>query len=77
MLADFLSGRGEGDGLRRRVGPAAYADCLAQPHAREMDFTGKALKGMVYIAPEGLATDTELEAWVRTGLDFAGSLPPK
>ena len=42
-----------------------------------MNFTGKALKGMVYIAPEGLATDTELEAWVRTGLDFAGSLPPK
>ena len=66
-----------GDELMVRVGPDAYDDCLAQPHAREMDFTGKAMKGMVYVAEAGIADDSELAAWVRRGAAFAGSLPPK
>ena len=66
-----------GDELMVRVGPTAYQDCLALPHAREMDFTGRALKGMVYVATEGLGSEAELAQWVRRGLDFAGTLPPK
>ena len=31
------------DILMARVGPDAYAEALAKPYAREMDFTGKAL----------------------------------
>lgn len=66
-----------GDELMVRVGPDAYRDCLAQPHAREMDFTGRAMKGMVYVGCEGFAEDEDLEAWVARGLAFAGSLPAK
>lgn len=66
-----------GEELMLRVGPQAYAECLARPHAREMDFTGRALRGMVYVAAEGLADDAELEAWVARGVDYAASLPPK
>lgn len=36
-----------------RVGADQYDDALAQPHARPMDFTGRPLAGMVYVAPEG------------------------
>lgn len=66
-----------GDTLMVRVGPDAYDAALDEPHAREMDFTGKPLRGMVYVAPDGLITDSALASWVRRGTAFAGNLPPK
>jgi hypothetical protein len=66
-----------GDDLMVRVGPDAYEDALARPHAREMDFTGRPMRGIVYVGAAGTRTRTALEAWVDRGLDFAGSLPPK
>jgi hypothetical protein len=65
------------DELMVRVGADAYEECLAQPHAREMDFTGRAMKGMIYIGTEGFEDDADLEDWVARGLAFAQSLPPK
>ena len=58
-----------------RVGPAEYDDALRQPHARPMDFTGRPLKGMVYVAPEGLRTKAALARWVGRGLAFVDSAP--
>jgi TfoX/Sxy family transcriptional regulator of competence genes len=66
-----------GDELMVRVGADAYEDSLAQPHAREMDFTGRPMRGLVYVACEGFEEDSDLEKWVTRGLDFAGSLPAK
>ncbi|HKJ24126.1 MAG TPA: TfoX/Sxy family protein [Myxococcota bacterium] len=66
-----------GDELMVRVGPDAWASALAQPHAREMDFTGRAMKGFVYVAAEGVEDDGDLHGWVERGVAFAGSLPPK
>ena len=65
------------DDLVVRVGPERYEDTLAEPHARPMDFTGRPLRGMVYVGPEGCRTDTAVAKWVRRGVDFAASLPPK
>lgn len=65
------------DDIMVRVGADAHADALAQPHARPMDFTGKAMKGMVYVGPEGLEGDDDLEGWVQRGLSFTLSLPAK
>jgi len=65
------------DDLMVRVGPDAYNDALAQPHAREMDFTGRPMRGIVYVSAPGTTTDSALEAWIDRGLEFAGSLPPK
>ncbi len=56
-----------------RVGAAHYDEALTQPHARPMDFTGRPLKGMVYVAPEGLRTDEALARWLRRGLEFVSS----
>src|SRR5260370_4539407 len=53
-----------------RVGPAQYDDALTEPHARPMDFTGRPLKGMVYVAPAGVGTEGALTRWVRRGLAF-------
>jgi hypothetical protein len=60
-----------------RVGPEAYAAALGRPHARQFDITGRSMKGWVMVGPEGTETDAELERWVRQGLGFAASLPPK
>ena len=63
--------------LMLRVGPDHYDECLALDHAREMDFTGRAMKGMIFVGEDGIAEDEELEAWVERGYRFASSLPPK
>ena len=65
------------DDLVVRVGPDSYEDALAEPHARPMDFTGRPLRSMVYVGPEGVRTDTALAQWVMKGVAFAASLPPK
>lgn len=63
-----------GDELMVRVGPTAYDAALSRPHAREMDFTGKPLRGFVYVAPAGFASTGALRAWVARAVDFASSL---
>ena len=66
-----------GDQLMARVGADAYEACLALPYASPMDFTGKALKGLVYVAPDGVDDEEDLETWVQRCLAFVLTLPPK
>ena len=66
-----------GEELMLRVGPDAYADTLSRPHAREMDFTGRAMKGMVYVGADGFADDADLSSWLNVAVSVAGGLPPK
>lgn len=66
-----------GKDLMVRVGPDIYERALKRPHARKMDFTGKPLRGFIYVAPEGCRTAAQLKGWVKLGLDFVLSLPPK
>ena len=66
-----------GDQLMARVGPDRYQEALGESHVREMDFTGRPMKGFVYISSEGLDSDEELEAWTQRGVDFAASLPAR
>ena len=63
--------------LMARVGPDAYEEALKRPHAREMDFTGKSLKGFVYVEPAGFAEDEQIQKWISLCEAFTGSLPPK
>jgi hypothetical protein len=66
-----------GDTLMVRTGPDHYAAALQRPHAREMNFTGKAMKGFVYVAPAGIEDDEDLQAWVALAVGFVNSLPGK
>ncbi|MHC4955588.1 MAG: TfoX/Sxy family protein [Planctomycetota bacterium] len=63
--------------LMVRVGPDAHTEALEQPHARPMDFTGKPMKGYVYVSPEGFRSAPKLQAWLERGLAFTQSLPAK
>lgn len=66
-----------GEELMVRVGPDLYESSLAQPHTREMDFTGRPLKGMVYVGREGLQSERELGQWVQRSLAYVSTLPAK
>ena len=66
-----------GSDLFVRVGPEAYAHALALPHAREMDLTGRPMRGIVLVDSEGLGEDEPLRRWLDRGLEFTDSLPPK
>jgi len=66
-----------GEVLMARVGPENYEKCLGKKYASEMDFTGKALKGMVYVLPGGIDSDASLGEWLDTCVKFVLSLPPK
>lgn len=66
-----------GEELMVRVGPEAYEAALAERHAREMDFTGRPMRGMVFVGRRGFATPESLGRWVERGVSFARSLPPK
>ena len=66
-----------GDELMLRVGAEHYEQILDEPHIRPMDFTGKPLRGYVYVAADGITEDTDLAHRVQQGLDVAAALPPK
>jgi TfoX/Sxy family transcriptional regulator of competence genes len=66
-----------GPDLVVRLGNELARKTLERPHTREMDFTGKALKSMVYVEPAGFRTETALADWVNEALAYARSLPPK
>ena len=63
--------------LMARVGLAQYANALAAKHVREMDFTGRPMKGYVFVGAKGLAEDTDLERWVSACATFVNTLPRK
>ena len=65
------------DDLVVRVGPERYEEALALPHARPMDFTGRKMKGFVYVDPKGWSDDAALKKWVDMGVAYASSLPKK
>jgi len=65
------------DDLMARVGPKGFDEALARPAARPMDFTGRPMKGMVFVGPQGYATDEQLRGWVEQTLDYARTLPAK
>ncbi len=63
--------------LMVRVGKESHEEAMAQPHARPMDFTGKEMKGFVYVGPQGIESDEALAAWIERSLHFVLSLPAK
>jgi len=65
------------DDLMVRLGPELGEEALHEPYARPMDFTGRPMKGFVYVSPDGTATEPALRAWVARVVAFASTLPPR
>jgi TfoX/Sxy family transcriptional regulator of competence genes len=77
MLAGNMAVGIVGDDLMVRLDPADAESALTEEHVRPMDFTGRPMKGMVFVGPDATASDDDLASWVDAGADFAASLPPK
>jgi TfoX/Sxy family transcriptional regulator of competence genes len=77
MLHDYMFCGVIDDRLMARVGPDNYAKALTQPHVDKMDFTGREMKGYVYVDPIGIEEDDSLTQWVMLCADFVQALPPK
>ena len=63
--------------LMIRVGPNQYERVLQMKHARKMDFTGRPMKGFIFVDPEGWKTTRGLHKWLTLGLSFTATLPKK
>jgi hypothetical protein len=67
----------EKDRLMIRVMPDRYDTLLSKPHARQMDFTGKPLKGFLFISEAGYRTASGLALWLDEAVECAQSKRPK
>lgn len=58
------------ENLMARIGPDAYEEALTKDGCKEMSFTGRPMKGYVYVEPHAVDMDKDLEYWVQLCLDF-------
>ncbi|MBI5074319.1 MAG: TfoX/Sxy family protein [Nitrospirae bacterium] len=63
--------------LMVRVLPERYKELLRNPAAREMDFTGRPMKGFLFISLDGLRSDSDLKFWIDESLRFIKKTPVK
>ncbi len=60
-----------------RLGAAEYESALKKPHVKVFDMTGRPMTGWIVVKPGGYASKEALQGWIRRGVKFANSLPPK
>ncbi len=56
--------------LMIRLDPLIYESALKKRGCREMNFTGRPMKGFVFVNPEGTSNKKDLNYWIDLALDF-------
>jgi TfoX/Sxy family transcriptional regulator of competence genes len=64
-------------GLLLRVDPGQTQDLLGRPHAYPFVMRDREMDGWLRIDEEGVRTKRDLQRWVKFGVAYARSLPPK
>jgi TfoX/Sxy family transcriptional regulator of competence genes len=64
-------------GLMVRVDPDDTEALLTRAHAGPFEMRGRAMQGWLRVDAEGVRTKRQLEPWVKRGVGYARSLPPK
>ena len=75
LRGNMLCGTSKGR-LMVRVGKDQHRAALARPGVRPMDFTGRPLKGFVWVGAKGYA-GTGLRRWIAMAERYVGKLPAK
>lgn len=71
MLCGIHTDKKYGDNLlMARIGEDAYINALEKPECLPMDFTGRPMRGYIFVTPNGFDTDKELSYWVDLCLAF-------
>jgi TfoX/Sxy family transcriptional regulator of competence genes len=71
-----VSASGQG-GLLLRVDPAGTDSLVREDGVTRFSMRGREMDGWVRVDPAATASDQTLLRWVRLGLDYASTLPPK
>jgi TfoX/Sxy family transcriptional regulator of competence genes len=71
-----VSASGQG-GLLLRADPARSDKLTGSRHVERAVMQGRAMDGWLRVAAEGIRTRAQLQRWVRVGVDYARTLPPK
>jgi len=56
--------------MMARIDPEVYEKSITRPGCRPMDFTGRPMKGWIYLEPEAIDMDKDLNEWVQLALDY-------
>ncbi len=70
MVNDKMCLGVEQERLMVRLDPAKYAEAMEKEGGKPMDFTGKVMKGFVFVDRDALNTKKKLEYWVKMALDY-------
>ncbi|WP_289644383.1 TfoX/Sxy family protein [Maribacter aestuarii] len=62
------------DRLMVRVGKLNYELLLQKKGSRKMDFTGRPMKGFLFLSPEAFDAESDLDFWVKKALEFNAML---
>jgi len=56
--------------MMARLNPDIWEEAMTKKGCREMDFTKRPMKGYVYLSPEGIDMEDDLDYWIQLALDF-------
>ena len=70
MVNDKMCVGVEKERLIVRLDPARYEEALEQEGATPMDFTGKVMKGYVFVDIDSVKTKKELAYWLNLALEY-------
>jgi hypothetical protein len=63
--------------LMVRLAPDEADRAADQPHVRPMDFTGKPMRGYLFVDAEGITTPKALQSWVDRCVTHIETMPVK
>ena len=70
MVYDTMCVGVEQERLMVRIDPSRYDEVIEKEGCKPMDFTGKVMKGFVFVDIEALNTKKKLEYWVELALEY-------
>lgn len=76
MVNDKMCAGITDDDLMVRINPNTYESALNKKGCREMDFTGRPMRGFVFVSPEGTRTKKDLDYWLKLALDYNKKAKP-
>jgi TfoX N-terminal domain len=60
-----------------RLDPEDAEQALHEPHVRVFDYSGRPMRGWLFVEPKATVGDDGLAGWVDAAFAFASSLPAK
>lgn len=74
MVGDKMCVGVTNNDLMVRLGTAGHEATMKHPHVRPMDFTGRPMRGFVFVGFEGVKTKRQVRAWVERALAYRATL---